>query len=111
MAKGSMLWQCLFLLHIINAIVGDDGGNFMHLSDRPGENNLVRINDVYYRCGYLISPFGNYYTSAHTPNDYIESLSYHRAELRKYYEAPGGTGNFGTDADFGFYYKMKNSIA
>ena len=85
---------------------GDNGYNFMHLPDRPGENNLIRQNDVYTRVANLISPFGNFYTSPHTVNDYIETLEYYNAELFQYYSHPGGTGDFGTDSDFGFFYKM-----
>lgn len=89
---------------------GDDNYLSLHLSDRPGTTNLTRLNDVYARLGFLISPLGSEYTTPHTETDYIETLEYYSAELHKYYEPASGTGSLGTDSDFGFYYKMKNQI-
>lgn len=89
---------------------GSDDYNGIHLSDRPGTTNLTRVNDVYARLGFLISPLGSEYTSPHTSTDYIESLEYYTAELHKYHEAVGGTGTAGGASDFGFYYKMRDWI-
>jgi hypothetical protein len=91
---------------------GDDTGRFMHLSDKPGFNSFtIGItneggNDMQ-RAGYLISPFGNLYTSDWTSNDYLETLEYYNAELRNYYDDAGATGTAGNLANFAFYYKMK----
>jgi len=91
---------------------GTDDTNGMMLSDRPGETFLMRNEDVYARIGYMVSPFGRMYTSAHTDNDYIQTLEYYSAQLSAYYSAITGTSAAeATDADFAFSYKMRTRVA
>ena len=79
--------------------------NILHLSDKPGLNNVQRTNPSAKRICYLVSPIGQLYPVDFKPGDFLKNTGYQRATCNKYYLEDNGLSDNGKD--YGFYYKTK----